>query len=55
MFHGDFKHILLATSTLTGSEMIHLSAAISGHSPKNLAIVDIIRLIVTLSLDATLF
>ena len=53
MFHGDINHILLATSTLAGSEMIHFSTPITGHSPNNLAIVDIIRLIVILSLDAT--
>jgi len=55
MFHGDFEHILLATSTLAGSEMIHFSTRIIGYSPNNLANVDIIRLIVILSLDGTSF
>lgn len=38
-FQGDFKQILLATSTLAGSEIIHFSTLIIGHSPNNLAIV----------------
>jgi hypothetical protein len=46
---------LLATSTLACSEMIYFSTPIVGHTPNNLAIVDVIRLIVILSLDATSF
>jgi hypothetical protein len=44
---------LLAASTLARSGMMYISTPIIGHSPNNLAIVDIIRLIVILSLDAT--